>query len=423
MSNSRMKNTSNSTNISKKTQNLIRAAIFSVLLFVAGFLSGRFIDVPGLPNSIRSNVVITGDKDGDVEGIDFDLFWKVWNTMSSQYVDGKKVDPEKMFYGAIQGMVNSFDDAATIFLDPDETKSFNEGNAGKLFEGIGAELGYENGQIVVIAPLSGSPAQAAGIKAGDAILEIDGEEVKQSENIFDVVQKIRGEAGTKVTLRILHKGEGTAEDITITRGEITVPSIEVKKLENGNIMMIDVGRFTDSSLFEWQEAWDNAVEKVKGADGLVLDLRGNPGGYFDAAVYAANDFLAKGKVVAKQEDKNSRQESFKVSRNGKLLDIPLVVLVDGGSASASEILAGALQQNDRAIVIGEDTYGKGTAQSIVPFSDGSSLHVTTLKWLLPDGSWLNHDNTIKPDVVVEFSEDSFLKGIDDQLNRAVEELK
>jgi carboxyl-terminal processing protease len=162
---------------------------------------------------------------------------------------------------------------------------------------------------------------------------------------------------------------------------------------------------------------------VKDADGLILDLRGNPGGFFDAAVYAGNEFLAKGKVIAKQEDRNSRQDSFTVTRNGKLLKIPVVVLVDGGSASASEILAGALQKNDRAVVIGEDTYGKGTAQSVVPFDDGSSLHVTILKWLLPDGTWLNKDNTIKPDIKVEFSEESFLKGEDDQLDRAVEELK
>jgi carboxyl-terminal processing protease len=403
---------------------MLRTSILVVLLFIGGFLAGRFIDVPGLPGPARRNVVITGDKSGDVESIDFDLFWEVWDTVSNEYVDGEKIDPQKMFYGAIQGLVNSFDDSATIFLDPDETDSFNEGNAGKLFEGIGAELGYQNGQIVVISPLSGSPAQKAGIRSGDIIFKVDGEEIKPSDNIFDVVERIRGEAGTEVTLNILHKGESETQDITITRGQITVPSIEVKQVkDNTGIKMIDVGRFTDSSLSQWQNEWDKAVEKVEDADGLILDLRGNPGGYFDAAIYAANDFLPKGKTIAKQEDKNGKQDSFKVTRNGRLLDMPVVVLVDGGSASASEILAGALQKNDRAVVIGEKTYGKGTAQSIVPFSDGSSLHVTTLKWLLPDGTWLNRDNTIEPDFVVEFSEESFLEGIDDQLNKAVEELK
>jgi carboxyl-terminal processing protease len=411
-------------NLSGKTLGFLRGAILLVLLFTAGFLAGRFVDIPGLPDSFRRNVLVTGDKNGDIDSIDFDLFWKVWDTISSEYVDEDKVDAEKMFYGAIQGMVNSFDDPATIFLDPDETESFNEGNAGKLFEGIGAELGYENGQVVVISPLSGSPAEKAGIKSGDVIYKVDGEEIKPSETIFDVVDKIRGESGTDVTLTVLHEGGTSVEDITITRGEITVPSIEVKKVkDDSGIMMIDVGRFTDASLFEWEKAWDDAVGKVEDAEGLVLDLRGNPGGYFDAAIYAANDFLAKGKMISKQEDKNGKQEEFKVTRTGRLLDMPVVVLVDGGSASASEILAGALQKNDRAVVIGENSYGKGTAQSVVPFSDGSSLHVTILKWLLPDGTWLNHDNTIKPDITIEFSEESFKEGVDDQLNRAVEELK
>ncbi len=413
----------------KRSMNVVRISKYAILIvgiFLIGFLSGRFVDIPGFSGGYKSEYVITGDKQGEIKSIDFDLFWRVWNTLGASYVDASKIDEQKMFYGAIKGLVNSFDDSATIFLDPDDTESFNEGNAGKFFEGIGAELGYENGQIVVIAPLTGSPAQKAGIKSGDVILKVDGEDIKPSETIYDVVQKIRGEAGSDVVLTILHKGALQVEEITITRSKITVPSMEVKvPKEDSSLIMIDLGRFTDESLGAWQKAWDGAVSEVVNSDakGLILDLRGNPGGYFDAAIYAANEFLPKGTVVSMQEDRQGDRSSYKVTRNGKLLDIPVVILVDGGSASASEILAGALQKNERAVVVGENTYGKGTAQSIIPFSNGSSLHITVYKWLLPDGVWLNRDNPIKPDFVVELTVDDITEGDDLQLQKAVEILK
>lgn len=397
-----------------------------ICAFVIGFSSGRVFeggDFSGLRKG-NSSTVITGDKDKNIEGLDFNLFWDIWDTVSENYVVEENVDFEKMFYGSIKGLVSSLDDPATVFLDPEETESFNESNEGKLFEGIGAELGYENGQIIVITPIEGSPAQKAGIKSRDVILKVDGNDIKPSESIFDVVQKIRGKAGTKVTLTVLHAGDTKTSDIEIVRGQITLPSIEVKESDKSQYKILKVSRFTDSSPSEWARNWDSAVSEVVKSDpkGIILDLRGNPGGYFDSAIYAAGEFLKKGSVVSSQEDRVGRLKDYKVTRNGKLLETDIVVLVNSGSASASEILAGALQMNRKIHVIGEETYGKGTAQSILPLSGGSSLHLTTLKWLLPDGSWLNRDNPIKPNKVVEISDEDFKEGKDTQIEEAIKYL-
>jgi len=398
--------------------------ILVVCMFVIGFVSGRlFEDSPRV--DIKKRVSFSGDLSGDDVDVDFNLFWQVWNELEGGYVDDSKIDEEKMFYGAIKGFVNSYDDPATIFLTPGETKDYNDSSQGKYFEGIGAELGYEDGSVIVISPLEGSPAVKAGIRPGDLIMKVDGEDLKPSESIFDIVKKIRGEAGTDVVLTVLHKGDTKVQDITITRSAITVPSMDFEKVGGSNdIVMIDLARFTDSSLGAWEKNWDDTVDEVlkSGADKLILDLRGNPGGYFNAAIYAANEFLTKGTLIAMQEDQYGATQKYKATRKGRLSDIELIVLVDGGSASASEILAGALQKNSRGTIVGENTYGKGTAQSVVPFADGSSLHITVMKWLLPDGKWLNRENVIEPDKLVEITDEDFTEGNDPQLDKAVKML-
>ncbi|MBI2356594.1 S41 family peptidase [Candidatus Dojkabacteria bacterium] len=393
-------------------------------VFAVGFSTGRVFEGKGFGFGGSNNTVITGDKSKKIDSLNFDLFWDIWDTLKDNYVDETKIDAEKMFYGSIKGLVNSLDDPATIFLDPEETASFNSSNEGKLFEGIGAELGYSNGQIIVISPIDGSPAQKAGLRPGDIILKVDGKDIAPSESIFDVVQKIRGKAGTVVKLTILHAGDSKTIDFEITRGQITVPSIEVKESSNPSVKILKVSRFTDATVSLWNENWDKAVDSIvkSNAKTVILDLRGNPGGYFDSAVYAAGDFLKKGEVVSKQEDRAGKVKEFKVTRKGKLLNIPVIVLVNSGSASASEILSGALQLNDRAKVVGEKTYGKGTAQSVLSLSNGSSLHITTLKWLLPDGSWLNRDNPIIPDFIIELTEEDFKDGTDPQLEKAMVEV-
>jgi carboxyl-terminal processing protease len=404
--------------------------ILVVVVFALGIMSGRLWEEKGDSSNSPSQLVnFTGDtqaKEQDLENVDFDLFWEIWDTMADDYVEAERVDEKEMYYGAIKGVVESYGDPATLFLTPEETEAFDKSTAGNYFSGIGAELGYENDRIIVISPIEGSPADKAGIRAGDIILEVDGEEIKPKDNIYDVVLDIRGEEGSDVRLTVLHRDATEPVEITITRGDITVPSMEIEEVEdNKDIYVIDISRFTEASLEGWKKKWDKSVGMVKEgrADALIIDLRGNPGGYFDAAVYAAEDFLEKGTVVAQQENRAGDKKIYEVSRDGKLLDIPVVVLVNEGSASASEILSGALQQNDRAMIVGEDTYGKGTAQSIVPFEDGSSLHLTVMKWLLPNGEWINRENPINPDKVVEYGDEEFYEGTDPQMEAAIKELE
>ena len=386
--------------------------MLTVVAFCVGVIFGRYI-TPSGTDLLSFNAS---------KRVDFDLFWEVWGVLESKYVEKEVATEEEMVYGAIKGLVNSYGDPATIFLTPEETESFNDSNEGKLFQGIGAELGYEDGAIIIVTPLDGSPAKAAGIRPGDYILAVDDYELKGGENVYEIVQKIRGDAGTVVKLEILHKGEFEPVTLEITRGEITVPSMELSYIgERKDIALIDITRFTEASLQDWAAAWDDVVKDIqtKKVNKILIDLRSNPGGYFNAAVYAADDFLDSGKIISKQEDGDGKVQTFDAEEGGRLLGKKVVILVDGGSASASEIFAGALQQNGVATVIGEETYGKGTAQSVLDLRGGSSIHITVLKWLLPDGSWLNRDNPIKPDVIVENSAEDFVKGVDKQYNEAI----
>ena len=381
--------------------------VLLVITFSLGIFFGRNVDTPNLNSK------------ADVSQ---DLFWEVWNLMESKFVEKDKVNDEERMHGAIKGLVDSYGDPATIFLTPEETQQFNEANEGKYFEGIGAELGYSNGSIIIVSPLDGSPAKAAGIRAGDYILAVDDYEVKSNDNIYEIVQKIRGESGTKVVLKILHKGDLEAVEIEITRGEITVPSMTLSFVgDKKDIALIDVARFTDSSYLEWNNKWDDLVDEVlsKKVKKAIIDLRGNPGGYFDAAVYSAGEFLKSGTLISMQEDGSGNQKEFVAKSGGRLQGLEVIILVDEGSASASEIFAGALQQNDAAQVLGTKTYGKGTAQSVLDLRGGSSLHITILKWLLPDGTWLNRDNPVEPDVEIQNSTDDFVNGQDKQMEEAL----
>ena len=389
-----------------KGKKIFETLVLTVIVFCIGLIFGRSI---APVNDISKKV-------------DMSLFWQVWDTLDKNYVEKDKVEDIDKVYGAIKGLVQSYNDPATIFLTPEETEEFNNLNSGKYFEGIGAELGYSDGSIIIVAPIDGSPAKEAGIRPGDLILAVDDYEVKSGDNIYDIVAKIRGESGTKVSLKVLHKGELEPVVLEITRGEITVPSMTLKYVGDSNdVAYIDIARFTESSLSEWESKWDSVAQDVQrsGVDKVLIDLRGNPGGYFDAAVYAADDFLDTGKIISKQEDGNGNVQTFEAKSDGKLLGKKVVIIVDEGSASASEIFTGALQQNKVATVVGTKTFGKGTAQTVIDLADGSSVHVTILKWLLPDGTWLNEENPITPDVEVENSVEDFVKGFDRQYNEAL----
>lgn len=364
---------------------------------------------------------------------DMSLYWEVWNMLKDEYVSSESYDQEKMMYGSIKGMVDSYEDPATVFLDPEETADFNEKSAGKLYEGIGAELGKRNGMIQIVSPIEGSPALEYGLKAGDIIYKVNDEEIKSTETIYDVVAKIRGEAGTIVKLTIVRAGAEGVLDFEIPRGQIIVPSISVKKpsdysesLQNydSEIAIINISRFTDESEVKWNKEWDSTVNEVilGKYDSVVIDLRNNPGGFFDSAIYSLEEFFSRGTLLAQQSDKDGKKTDFISSRNGKLKDVKMIVLVNEGSASASEIFAGAIQFHGRGKIVGAQTYGKGTAQIVIPFRDSSSLHITVLKWLLPNGQWINPDAPIKPDVQAEPKEEDYETEKDSVLQEAINNL-
>jgi carboxyl-terminal processing protease len=392
---------------------IVGVVILAVCMLAIGFTAGKL-----------ANVNSFGILNTTSERPSLDLFWNVWEVMETQFVTADEVEAEDQMYGAIKGLVDSYDDPATTFLTPEETATFESSSEGKYFEGIGAELGYDEEYIIIITPLDGSPAKEAGIRPGDIILSVDGEEVTRGDDVYSIVEKIRGESGTVVTLEVLHKGNSESTQIEITRGEITVPSMTVEFLED-DIAYLDLARFTDSNYREWVNNWENTTQEVidNNVNKMILDLRSNPGGFFDAAIHAADDFLSGTEIISIQEDGQGNQKEFTSENGGDLTDMELVVLVDAGSASASEILAGALKYHGAAKIVGESTYGKGTAQAIEDFYDGSSLHVTVYKWLLPDGSWINQDNLITPDFEVEYTDENFKEGSDPQLDKAIELLK
>lgn len=368
--------------------------------------------------------------------VDFSLFWDVWQRLFRFYIDRATMDTQKMVWGAITGMVSSLGDPYTAFLPPKENKEFKEDLGGE-FDGIGAQLGLKDGRVIVIAPLKGTPAQKAGILAGDYILKVDGEDTA-GWTVPQAVTKIRGPRGTDVQLEILHENAQKPVELTIRRDTITVPSIEwwakkpseiteiegiedAKKLFSNlnSVVYLRLSRFGDNTNDEWNKAISEILvrQKTNGTiKGLILDLRNNPGGYLDGSVFIASEFLEKG-IVVSQVNSDGTKEEFPVNRKGKFLTIPLVVLVNKGSASASEIVAGALKDYKRATLIGEQTFGKGSVQTPQELSAGAGLHITTGKWLLPKGDSISKVG-VKPDieVVLEITEASQ----DGQLAKAVE---
>ncbi len=388
--------------------------ILVVTVFTLGLVVGRSFQI----DSTMLNFGVSRD-------LDLGVFWKVLDITKREYVNSGEIDNKKLVYGATKGLINALDDPGTAFLTPEETQEFDNASQGKYFEGIGAELGYDDGQVIVVSPLEGSPAKEAGIRSGDYILKVDDYEITLKDTVYDIVAKIRGEGGTEVVLTVLHRGEKDPVEITVKRREITVPSMSLEfKGENGQIAYLKVGRFTENSYNEWVKNWDRKIDEIVVSESkkVILDLRGNPGGFFDAAIYAADEFLGDGYVISKQKDSQDSIKEYNSTSKGKLLDVELVVLVNSGSASASEILTGALQHADRATVIGENTFGKGTAQRIFSLQDGSSLHLTILKWLLPNGSIIERENPVVPDIKVELTNDDFIEGNDPQLDKAIEVL-
>ena len=392
---------------------------FGVLVFAGGYETAKIRLGKSESPIVRKFSGNSGE--GAVTAADFSKFWEVWKRLENSYVDPSKLDYAKMTWGSMQGLAQSLDDPYTQYLPPKENKQANEDLSGAFF-GVGIELGYKDGTLAVVSPITGSPADKASVKPGDLILHIKDEKKNvdldtRGMTLPTAVTHIRGERGTPVILTMYRDGAPKSYDVTIVRDEIVVPSVELKFIEkNGKkIAHLELHKFGGRTDKEWLQKVAEIVS-AKPA-GVVLDLRNNPGGYLDGAVFVTSEFLASG-VVVKQEGRKS-SETYNVDRKGNLTSIPLVVLVNKGSASASEITAGALQDNKRAEIVGEQSFGKGTVQEVQELADGSSLHVTVAKWVLPSGRWIGKEG-ITPDVKIE--DDIETKELDEQLEKAVETL-
>src|SRR3989344_5129440 len=346
--------------VGKKITKIILLLSFAVLLFGMGFKLGESKNKPTLTNKFNGDFININPSVNSAKDLNFTLFWDAWSVLEDKFIDKSKIIPQKMFYGAIKGMVSSLDDPYTFFLTPEENKETKNDLAGK-FEGIGAQLGLKDNRIVIIAPLKNSPALKAGVKAGDFINEVDNQSTK-NWTLPQAVSKIRGPKGTKVKLTL--EREIKEFEVDIMRDQIKIDSVELSYEKKGNktLALLKLNQFGDNTNDEWDKAVDEIADKWRGEEikGMILDLRDNPGGYLEGSVYLASEFLETGKIVVKQTSTVQNEKIYEVHRKGKLLDIPLVVLINKGSASASEILAGTLRDYKRAKLVGEKSFGKGS---------------------------------------------------------------
>jgi len=383
--------------MSKKTIFLL------ITIFIIGFILGNFFSCS---DSISSSL-------NSPQGVYFDgdLFQHVWSSLKENYVK-QPVEDKDLFYGSLEGLVGGIDDPYSVFLDPDSAKKFLEDMAGS-FEGVGMELGIKDDRLTVIAPLSDTPAFRAGLRAGDKIFGIDDQDTSVM-SLDEAIHLIRGPKGTTVKLTIWHEGDTKTEDVEITRDVIDIKTVSWE-LKGNKVAYLKISHFSEDT---WKDFQDVAIVITR-ADprGLILDLRNNPGGYLDTAVDMAGYWLGK-KVVVISRDAQGTEKEYQANNEGDLRHIPTVVLVNQGSASASEILAGALQDYKQATILGEKTFGKGSVQELENLKDGSALKLTVAYWYTPLGRSINEEGIV-PDIEVGMTEDDYLHERDPQLDKAL----
>ena len=391
-----------------------------VVLFVAtalgSYLYGRSQSPATLGEEDRENLA---------------LYAQALDIVRDDYVDQEAVDPEKQTYAAIEGMLDSLgDEGHTRFLTPEEREQNHEGLSG-TYVGIGVQLEDKEDEVLVAAPIEGSPAEEAGIESGDVVVAVDGESVR-GEDISEVVQKVKGPEGSQVRLTVLRDGEERVFDLE--RAVIEVPVVSWARIPDTDVALVRLASFTNDSAKEVRDAFREA--RAAGARRFILDLRDNPGGRLDQAVEIAGDFLKTGSVVYIRQEASGEREKIEVEDGSERIEAPLAVLVNEGSASSSEILAGALRDNDRAKVIGETTFGTGTVLSEYTLKDGSAILLGVAEWLTPDGDFIR-ETGIAPDVKVTLDEDAEplapsevrdlskeeIRKRDPQLGRALDELQ
>ncbi len=386
-----------------------------IILFLWVFGFGVFVGQNWQVKREGFNISISSKETPKNLGVDFSLFWDVWERVNKDYIHKDKIDPQKLLYGAISGMVAALGDPYTIFLDPETNKEF-ETNLSGVYEGVGIQIGFRNKKLVVIAPLEGTPAKEAGVRAGDQIIKI-GDKDAFDLTLPEAVKLIRGESGTEVKITFTRKGEEDFE-LTLRRARIEVKSVTWEKKDD--VAIIKLTRFSDTTNSEWESTV--AEISLSSIKKIILDLRNNPGGHLNGAVDITGEFVKAGTTIVFQEDANGNRVSLKSRKDGALTGYSVVVLINKGSASASEIVAGALRDILGVKLVGETSFGKGSVQERENLPFGSGLHITKSKWLTPNGTWVN-DAGLEPDFKIELTEKDEEAGLDPQLNKAIELLK
>ncbi|MFA4937460.1 MAG: S41 family peptidase [Patescibacteria group bacterium] len=410
-------------NISKTSITKSRPSALTVIFIAIAFLAGLYLGQYQKNTNIDFGSLVNINKEKPAyisQDVDFNLFWKVWDYVQANYLE-HPVSDTKLFYGSLQGILASLQDPYSLFMDPETAEKFNQELSGS-FEGIGAEIGIKNDYLVIVAPLPGTPAERAGLRPGDRIISID--DLDTTGIALDyAVSLIKGLKNTKVVLKILTNGDSEARDVEIIRDQIRVDVIrsELKTVPGTNkqvgyIRLVHFARETNDSFIK---SWQNL--SARGAQALILDLRNNPGGYLDQAVDIASHWIPEG-VVVKEQFVPPQFKEYKSTGTGDLQGIPTIVLVNQGSASASEIVAGALQDYKLATLVGEKTFGKGSVQDYQTFSDGSALKLTIAKWFTPQGRQIDKTG-IEPDVKIELTKEDYNNDNDPQLVKALELLR
>ncbi|MBE2198053.1 MAG: S41 family peptidase [Anaerolinea sp.] len=396
--------------MSSHVRNLLTVTLLLLLAaaaFVAGYFTNDFVELT------RGNGILVRDRQ------EFDLFWEAWQYIETSFI-GDLPSSQALTYGAIRGAIGILEDPYTIFIEPAIREQERQSLRG-TFGGIGAYIRRpEEGGDLVLEPIPGNPAELAGILFGDVLIAVDGATVTPEMTVQAVADLVRGEKGTTVTLTVLHSGDSEAVDVDVVRDDILIPSVSYRLLDTETpIGYIQLTRFSAESDNEIYDALVALQEQ--GAEKLILDLRGNGGGLLDAAVAVADHFMDKG-VVVYQESRSEGEKARETTNETVARDVPLVVLMDGGTASASEILAGALRDRERATLIGQKTFGKGSVQLVYDLSDGSSVHVTSARWLTPNRHQIDQQG-LEPDIVVEITQEAIDNGRDEILHSAIEFLQ
>jgi len=397
---------------------IVSSFVLIVLLsasFYGGVQYGK-----NLKPSIEKVTGVFNKDTGQPTNVDFSVFWDTWAKVQEKYVNRSNLDFQKMVYGAAEGMVKALGDPYTTFFPPEENKKFTEDIKGS-FEGIGAEIGLRNNIVTIISPLEDSPAKKAGLMPGDKVLKI-GDKATSNMGLDEAINLIRGPKGTQVTLTISRADLAQPKEYKITRDTINAPIVkyELKDVGNKKIAYVALYQFTANAGDEFAKVANKILDSQ--AQGMVLDLRGNPGGYLEVSVDIASWFVDRGKVVVSEDFGDSQKNEYKSAGYNKLAKYPLVVLIDQGSASASEILAGALRDDNGTKLVGQKSFGKGSVQELATLRGGTSLKVTVAKWLTPSGHSIMAEG-LEPDEKVEITMDNINQGKDPQLDKALEMLK